>query len=253
MTRVAKGGMGPLTKEARMSQYDEILDQVPVSQLAGQLGVDESEVRQAAEQALPALLGGLHANADDPAGASSLMRALSEHQGETPRDLGQVDVADGEKIVGNIFGDNTDQVVNRLGGLGGGATGGLAKKLLPILAPIVLSWLAKRLTQQGGLGGVLGDVLGGGGGSAPAPAPSQTDSGPLFPGGEGAQSAPTQVPVQPGTAQSGTAQPGTAQQQGSNPLQDILGGILGGGSGGAGGAGDILGGVLGGLLGGGRR
>jgi hypothetical protein len=244
MTRVAKGGMGPLTKEVGMSQYDEILDQVPVSQLAGELGVDESEVRQAAQQALPALLGGLHANADDPAGASSLMQALAQHQGQTPRELGQVDVADGQKIVGNIFGDNTAQVVNRLGGLEG-ASGGLVKKLLPILAPIVMAWLAKKMTQQGGLGGVLGDVLGGGGATS-APDPGQADSGPLFPGGQGAQSTPTQAPTQTGAA-----------QQGSNPLQDILGGILGGGSGGgsgaSGGAGDILGGILGGLLGGGRR
>jgi hypothetical protein len=235
-----------------MSQYDEILDQVPVSQLAGEYGVDESEVRRAAEQALPALLGGLQANADDPAGASSLMHALAEHQGEAPRDLGEVDVEDGQKIVGNIFGDNTDQVVSRLGGMEG-AAGGLVKKLLPILAPIVLSWLAKKMTQQGGLGGVLGDVLGGGSAPAPGQAPGQVqgDSGPLFPGGQGAQSVPTQAPTQTPT------QGGTAAQSGSNPLQDILGGILGGGSGGgsrgSGGAGDILGGLLGGLLGGGRR
>ena len=78
-----------------MSQYDEILGQVPLSQLAGQLGVDESEARQAAEQALPALLGGLQANATDPAGASSIMHALSQHQGGVPNDLEQVDVADG--------------------------------------------------------------------------------------------------------------------------------------------------------------
>lgn len=227
-----------------MSQYDEILDQVPVSQLATELGVDEGEVRQAAEQALPALLGGMQANADDPAGASSLLQAVAEHQGEMPRDLGEVDVADGQKIVGHVFGDNTDQVVNRLGGLGGGATGSLVNKLLPILAPIVLSWLAKKLGQQGGLGGVLGDVLGGGSAPAPAPTPGGADDGPLFPGGQGAQSAPTQAPSQP------SSEAGTAKEQGSNPLQDILGGILGGGSGGAG---DILGGVLGGLLGGGRR
>src|SRR6476469_9392080 len=44
-----------------MGSYDEILDQVPVDQLAGQLGVGSDEVRQAAEHALPALLGGLQA------------------------------------------------------------------------------------------------------------------------------------------------------------------------------------------------
>ena len=216
-----------------MSQYDEILEQVPLSQLAGQLGVDENEARQAAEQALPALLGGLQANAADPAGANSIMNALAQHGGGVPNDLEQVDVADGQKIVGNIFGDNTDQVMNQLGGMGGGATGDLVKRMLPVLAPIVLSWLAKKMSGQGGLGGMLGGVLGG------EQTSSQVDSGPLFPGGQGAQSAPTQHPA-------GTGAP--AQQGASNPIQDVLGGILGGSGGG-----DLLGGILGGLLGGGRR
>ncbi|WP_353510643.1 DUF937 domain-containing protein [Intrasporangium sp.] len=216
-----------------MSQYDEILEQVPLSQLASQLGVDEGEARQAAEQALPALLGGLQANAADPAGASSLMGALAQHQDGVPDDLDQVDVADGQKIVGNIFGDNTDQVMHQLGGVGGGATGDLVKKMLPVLAPIVLSWLAKKMSGQGGLGGALGGVLGG---DQPS---GQGDSGPLFPGGQGAQSAPTQQPAGAG---------GSAQQGSSNPIQDVLGGILGGSGGG-----DLLGGILGGLLGGGRR
>jgi hypothetical protein len=149
------------TEEVKvMSQYDEILEQVPLSQLAGQLGVDENEARQAAEQALPALLGGLQANAADPAGANSIMNALAQHGGGVPNDLEQVDVADGQKIVGNIFGDNTDQVMNQLGGMGGGATGDLVKRMLPVLAPIVLSWLAKKMSGQGGLGGMLGGVLG---------------------------------------------------------------------------------------------
>lgn len=224
-----------------MASYDEILEQVPVDQLASRLGVGTDEVRQAAQSALPALLGGLQANASDPAGASSLLDALSDHQGMI-RGLDDVDEQDGRAIVGNIFGDNTDQVVHQLGGLGG-SSGGLVQKLLPILAPIVLSWLANRM-GQGGLGGMLGGS-GGGGGSAGA-ADDATDGGPLFPGGIGAGSGPVQAP---GSATS----TGTASS-GSNPLQDILGQVLGGAGGSSpGGSGDLLGGVLGGLLGGGKR
>jgi hypothetical protein len=231
-----------------MASYDEILGQVPLQQLASQLGVDESEVEQAARTALPALLGGLQANAADPAGAQSLASALSEHQG-TVSSLADVDEQDGQKIVGNIFGDNTDQVVSQLGGLGSGnggsgSSGSLVQKLLPILAPIVMSWLANKIGQGGGLGSILG-----GGSSAPETAGSSTDGGPLFPGGQGADSGPVQAP-------SGS----TPASSGSNPLEDILGQVLGGGSGGSsgsagstGGAGDILGGILGGLLGGGKR
>ena len=241
-----------------MASYDEILDQVPIDELAGQLGVGREEVRQAAESALPALLGGLQANASDPAGADSLLAALSDHQG-TVSGLDDVDEQDGRAIVGNIFGENTDQVVHQLSGLGG-SSGGLVQKLLPILAPIVLSWLANRM-GQGGLGGMLGGAAGGAAGGAPGSAggpggpggpsgsSSATDDGALFPGGAGAGSGPVQAP---GSATS----TGTASS-GSNPLQDILGQVLGGSGGGSspgpGGAGDILGGLLGGLLGGGKR
>ncbi len=222
-----------------MSSFDEILQQIPVSQLASQFGVDESEITAAAHGALPALLGGLQANAADPAGADSIMSALSQHSAGAPTDLSSIDVADGEKIVGHVFGDNTDQVVNQLGGLGGGASGGLVKKLLPMLAPIVLSWLAGKVTGGGGLGSILG------GGAGAGSTPGATADGPLFPGGQGAQAGPTQTP-------SGSTPDAAA---GSNPLQDILGQVLGGGAstGGTGGTGDILGGLLGGLLGGGRR
>ncbi len=74
----------PATRRSTgMASYDEILGQVPLKELAGQLGVDESEVEQAARTALPALLGGLQANAHDPAGAQSLASALSDHQGQS--------------------------------------------------------------------------------------------------------------------------------------------------------------------------
>lgn len=225
-----------------MSQYDELYEQLPISQLATRFGVDEPEMSEAVRSALPALLGGLQANAEDPAGADSIMRALSEHTGGVPGDVDQVDTADGEKILGHIYGDNTDQVMQQLGALGG-TTGSLVQKLLPILAPMVLSWLAGKLGGKGGLGGVLGDLLGGGRqAETPADRPD-IEQGPLFPGGQGAGSGPAQAPAP-------TNEP--APEAPSNPLQDILGDVLGGASSGSG-KGNILGDLLGGLLGRGRR
>ena len=94
-------------------------------------------------------MGGMKANAQDPGGAASLEKALGEHAA-TPLaglDLGSVDMADGEAIVGNVFGDNSDQVINKLGEQGGGS--GIMQKLLPILAPIILNLLAGRFLGQG--------------------------------------------------------------------------------------------------------
>lgn len=229
-----------------MSQYDELFAQVPIGQLADRFGVDEAEMADAVRTALPALVGGLQANAADPAGARSLMSALAEHTGGVPRAVDEVDVADGEKIVSHIYGDNTPQVMQQLGGLGG-TTGSLVQKLLPLLAPLVLSWLAGKMGGAGGLGDVLGDLLGGGRPTTPPTPPTSTtssdiDSGPLFPGGEGARSEPVSPP---------TSARNEPVQEASNPLQEILGQVLGGAS--SRGGGHVLGDVLGGLLGRGRR
>ena len=159
-----------------MSAYDEIASQLPIQQLADQVGADPAEVERAVHTILPALLGGLQANAADPGGAASLAQAVSQHEGGLPDDgtvdVAQVDTADGAKITHHVFGDQTDQVINQLGGVGGGS--GLVSKLLPLLAPIVLAFLAKKMGQGGGsgsgagaaagggvLGGILGEILSG--------------------------------------------------------------------------------------------
>lgn len=199
-----------------MASLDELLSQIPIGQIASKLGVDEETARSAVTRALPTLVGGLEANAKDPAGAASLETALHQHSSsgllDGGVDIDQVDEADGAKIVSNVFGDKKSEVASALGGISGGADSGLVAKVLPILAPIVLAYLAKRFTggqadgsSGGGLGDLLGSVLGGGGS-----------------GGTG----------------------------GTGGLGGVLGGILGGSSGGSGGG---LGDLLGGLLGGGKK
>ena len=196
-----------------MSAVDDILADIPMDQLAAQLGVDEATAEQMTRQAIPALLGGMQANAEDPAGATSLAGALGQHPSDLIDggvDLNQVDADDGEKIVGNIFGPNQDQVAQTLGGgLGGGQTGDLIKKLLPILAPIVLAYLSKRfMGQSQGSGGQdpLGSILGGGASGSSNPLNDMLNS---MLGGGAAGAAP-------------------GQPSGGSIL-DMLGGLLGAG------------------------
>jgi len=184
-----------------MNAVDDILSQIPLGQLASQLGVNEQEAEQATRTALPALLGGIQANTEDPGGASSFAQAVQQHDPslvEGGVDLNEVDPNEGQKIVNHVFGAQQGQVVQQLGGVGGAGGSALIQKLLPILAPIVMAYIAKQLTgatsnvgADGGLGGLLGGLLGGvlGGGNAPA-----------------------------------------AQQQGGPDLGSILGGLLGGGT-----------------------
>jgi hypothetical protein len=192
-----------------VSAVDEILTDIPMDQLASLLGVDEATAEQATRQAIPALLGGMQANAEDPAGAASLAGALGDHPSDLIDggvDLDQVDANDGEKIVGNVFGTNQDQVAQTLGGNLGGQGGGLIKQLLPILAPIVLAYLSKRLMGQGqGGGGGQNNPFGGATGSA-NPLNDMLNS---MLGGGGAG--------------------GGAGQSGAGSILDMLGGMLGGG------------------------
>ncbi|GGK58849.1 DUF937 domain-containing protein [Nocardia camponoti] len=160
-----------------MTSFDDLLSQVPIAQIASQLGVDNATATSAIQAALPTLLGGLQANAAEPQGAASLLGALDQHgdlvsNGQV--DLANVDIADGEKIVNNVFGDEKNTVISTLGATNEGGGNDLIGKLMPILAPIVLAYLAKQLmggnqapAQQqqapsnGGIGDILGGLLGG--------------------------------------------------------------------------------------------
>ena len=158
-----------------MSELDEIIGNLPMADIAAKLGVDEPTARSAVDTALPTLVAGMGANATDPAGAASLEEALAQHDPKLVQggvNLADVDEGDGEKIVKNVFGGNTDQVVKALDTKEGGA-GNLIGQLLPILAPIVMSFLAKQFQQKqaapaeseasgGGIGDLLGGLLGGG-------------------------------------------------------------------------------------------
>ena len=199
-----------------MAAYDDIIANIPISDLAARLGVDEATARSAVDEALPALLGGMGANAQDAAGAASLERAVQHHSPqlfEGGVNLDEVDEDDGDKIVHNVFGDHTDQVVQKLGSTESGGGQGIIQKLLPILAPIVLSFLASQFPkrQQGagsppaeaakgsGGGGIGdGDILGG-----------------LLGGG--------------GSASGGTSSGGSGGGGTLGGLGDLLGGLLGGG------------------------
>jgi hypothetical protein len=163
---------------------DEIAGQLPIDDIAARLGVDRETAQHAVELALPTLVGGMQANAQDPAASRSLAGALGQHDNSLldavlgDQGLDAVDTDDGDQIVRHVFGGKSDQVLSQLGSTSG-VGGGLVAKLLPMLAPIVMSYLAKQLfgggraaaagrqdggtDGGGGLADILGQVLGGGG------------------------------------------------------------------------------------------
>ena len=192
-----------------MTAVDDILSNIPLADLADRLGVDQATAEEATRQALPALLGGIQANTDDPGGAASFASAVRQHDNDLVEggvNLDDVDENDGDRIVSHVFGDQRGQVVHQLGNTGGASTtSDLMGRLLPLLAPIVMAYLAKRLGggaaaggQSGGIGDLLGSILGG-------------------------------MAGQQGGQQGQQGQQGGLGGMLGGPLGDLLGGLLGGG------------------------
>src|SRR6478735_8770805 len=121
-----------------MSDIDAILKQVPMEQVAAALGIDVRAAEAATRVVIPALLGGMQANASDPAGAASLADAVASHDTSALGvALDHIDTSDGQGIVQNVFGDQAIQVAARIAGMSGLPGAGVIEKLLPIVAPIV--------------------------------------------------------------------------------------------------------------------
>ena len=161
-----------------MSGLEDLFAQIPTSDIASKIGVDEAEVNKAVQLLVPVLVGGLHENAQDPDHASKIESAADSHAASGLLDGGvsvdQVDEKDGQQAIAKIFGGNdVAQVASALAG-GGGGNSDLLKQLLPILGadrawPTSESnWARRRAPGQsrrrprgGGLNDVLGSILGG--------------------------------------------------------------------------------------------
>jgi hypothetical protein len=168
-----------------MSDFDGLLDLIPIGDIAKQLGVPEDVAEAAVKQAIPAIVGGMAANAKDSGGAKSLEKALSKHATTSSSGkkvaINDIDTSDGEKIVNNVFGAKKSDVAAAVADTSkGDVTKELIAKLLPIIAPIVISFIASQFLGQkaetpaakeeapaassGGIGDLLGGLLGSAGG-----------------------------------------------------------------------------------------
>lgn len=165
-----------------MAGLDDLYNQIPTSEIASKLGADEGDVEKAVHTLVPALIGGLQENSQDPEHASRIESIASSHAARGLLDvgggLGEGGESAGHQAVATLFGGNdADHVASALADQGAGNRD-LLKQLLPIVLPIVLAYIGKQLGSSGegnapqkreeaaggGLGDVLGSILGGGSG-----------------------------------------------------------------------------------------
>lgn len=76
-----------------------------LEQIASQIGGDTKATKSIASKALPMILGQLEKNASTEQGADAINEALNSHLGES-----KIDLADGAKILGHIFGNKEEAI-----------------------------------------------------------------------------------------------------------------------------------------------
>ena len=131
-----------------MSDLDGLINLIPIGDIAKKLGIDENVAKAAVAVAVPAIVGGLAANAKTDTGAQKLQAAVEHHDKKVSVD--DVDVEDGQKIVKHVFGAKADDVAAAAGAKAGGPDiGAIVAQVLPIIAPIVLAFLAQQMTKGG--------------------------------------------------------------------------------------------------------
>ena len=222
-----------------MSAINEILGQLPLGDMANQLGVSQNEAKSASTQVITSLLGGLTNNAQQSSGADSLAAALVKHAaaGQSFASNGvrldKVDTEDGSKIVKHTLGASTPKAAAAIAEETG-SDPSLLQKLLPMLAPVVMAYVANKAGRgaapAGGAGNMVGSLVGGllGGGSGSSPASAGLGSmltGLL--GGALSGQGPSQEAKPKQTKQTKQAQQAQQAQQSSggllgNLLKDIL-------------------------------
>lgn len=128
-----------------------------VKQVANQFGLEEGQAASAIEMLLPALMGGVNRNVQQPGGMEALLGALSNGNHsrylENPELLGQSDTtADGNGILGHLFGSK--EVSRQVASQAAEQTGigsDILKKMLPVVATMAMGALAKGQFSGGGM------------------------------------------------------------------------------------------------------
>jgi hypothetical protein len=158
-----------------MTDFSSLIDQLPIGDIAKQLGVSPDVATAAINAAVPAIVGGLEANSKTASGAQALESALVKHSQTDPSTVASnPDTADGKKIVSHVFGAKTGDVTAAVASKSNVAQE-LIAQVLPIIAPIVLSWVASQFfggkaasstaeaapasSAAGGIGGLLGGLI----------------------------------------------------------------------------------------------
>ena len=134
--------------------------------LSNLTGASNKDITSVLTSALPSLLSGATEQAKNESTAASFAGALAQHAKDDTSDLtsflGNVDLADGAKIIGHLLGSGKDETVKKAAK----ASGVSEKKtgdILSAIAPMLLSLLGQQAEEdddkESGASGLVGTLL----------------------------------------------------------------------------------------------
>ncbi|MEN8125270.1 MAG: DUF937 domain-containing protein [Bacteroidota bacterium] len=141
-----------------------------------QMGLDKASTVSALGAAMPLILGAMKNNASSTDGAAGLLKALgnSNHSGGGMlENLGSIlggnnidsnVLADGGNILGHVFGGQENNAANAVS-KSSGIDLKAAMNMMKVAAPFIMSYLGKKtlskgISDQNGIGDLLGGLLG---------------------------------------------------------------------------------------------
>ena len=124
-----------------------LLSNESVAGVAKKAGVDIADVKKVITSALPSLLGGATAQSKNKETAQGFAEALTQHAKNDTSNIGaflkDIDIEDGAKILGHLFGQNTlsqAEKISKKTGVSKANTG----NILSLMAPLFMSSLDSR-------------------------------------------------------------------------------------------------------------
>ncbi|MBO5176497.1 MAG: DUF937 domain-containing protein [Lachnospiraceae bacterium] len=134
--------------------------------LSNLTGASNKDITSVLTSALPSLLSGATEQAKNESTAASFAGALAQHAKDDTSDLtsflGNVDLADGAKIIGHLLGSGKEETVKKAAK----ASGVSEKKtgdILSAIAPMLLSLLGQQAEEdddkESGVNGLVGALL----------------------------------------------------------------------------------------------
>lgn len=144
-----------------------LLSSDSISGLSGLTGASSKDVTSVLTQALPSLLSGAKDQAEGEGTSASFVTALTDHAKVDTSDLtkflGNVDMADGAKIIGHLLGSGKDDVVKDIA-KDTGVSKAKTDSILSSAAPLLMSLLGQQAQEEEKdeslMGGLVGSLLG---------------------------------------------------------------------------------------------